>query len=278
MRVILVGLFLSGFTLVNAQILLQGKVLDKRTNQGIAFVAVGIYKKPIGVIGDEQGQFILKSKLIEQDDSIQITAIGYKARLFCLAELTGNELMRTIVLEPEQIKLTEVAVDAKKLYSKVLGTTRYSVKNCSGFVKNEESWKGSESAILIENKRDALVDDFRFFIIRNSYTDSLQFRLMFYEKQADGKVGETFLKKPILFKLKQVKGEFILPLREYNIRASGDFFVSLECLMDEMDITQFCYAGSYKVPSYIKASHFQRWRRIRGGGSDYGVKVSYTKE
>ncbi|MDI9339007.1 MAG: carboxypeptidase-like regulatory domain-containing protein [Sediminibacterium sp.] len=278
MRVLVVNMLLLMLGGLRAQIVLKGKVKDVVSGKGVAFAAVGIHQKPLGVICNEEGVFIIKSGLTEQDDSLTVTAIGYKPRMVALTALVVDNPEGRIDLEPEAFKLPEVTVKSEKIYYKFLGTTKYSKSNCSGFVKNEDSWKGSESAILIKNEQPVLIEDFGFFVIRNTYEDSLTFRLMFYHKTADGKVGETFLQRPVIFKLKQSHGEFRMTLRDENIRVSGDFFVSLECLMDEMDISRFCYAGSYRQPSYIKASHFQRWTRVRGGGSDYNLKVSYSKE
>lgn len=278
MKVFVFNILVLLLTGGSAQIVLKGKVKDGVSGKGIAFAAVGIYQKPLGVICNEEGFFVIKSGLTEQDDSLTVTAIGYKSRMVALTTLVVDNPEGIVTLEPEAFKLPEVTVKSEKIFYKVLGVTRYSKSNCSGFVKNEESWKGSESAILIKNNQEVLIDDFGFYIIRNTYDDSLTFRLMLYHKTEEGKVGETFMQRPVIFKLKQSQGEFRIKLRDENIHVSGDFFVSLECLMDEMDISRFCYAGSYRQPSYIKASHFQKWTRVRGGGSDYNLRVSYSKE
>jgi hypothetical protein len=73
------------------------------------------------------------------------------------------------------------------------------------------------------------------------------------------------------------QGEFVLNLKDYNLVTSEDFFISLECLEDEMDISKFCYAGSTNTPSFVKPTAFARWSKIRGGGADFNVKVSYVK-
>ena len=110
------------------------------------------------------------------------------------------------------------------------------------------------------------------------YPDSLQFRLMLYTVDAKGYPGETFLKKPILFKTNVKQGEVQVDLKEYYLTATGDFFISLECLEEKMESSKFCFAGSIKVPSFVKTSAFAKWVRVKGGGGDFNVKVSYVKE
>ncbi len=87
----------------------------------------------------------------------------------------------------------------------------------------------------------------------------------------------TFLRKPIVFKVGPGQGEFKIDLKNYNIVTSKDFFISLECLEEEMDIQKFCYAGSPKTHCYVKPSAFARWTMIWGGGGDFNVRVSYVK-
>ncbi len=275
MREIILVILLGVSSFCKSQSVITGVVKDLETNKPIPFAAIGLINKAIGTLCDENGNYTFKVDLAAEKDSLLISSIGYKSGIFSIKDLQANKGI--VLLKAESFRLETVNIDSKKIHYKTLGITNYSKNNCSGFVRNEENWKGSETAILIENKQKILVEDFKFYIIQNKYTDSLVFRLMFY-KTNGYKVGETFLRKPIIFKVKQTKGEFILPLKEYTITTDGDFFVSLECLMDEMEITKFCYAGSYKVPSYVKGSHFTRWTRVRGGGSDFNVKVSYVKD
>ncbi|MEI8137490.1 MAG: hypothetical protein WCH21_09230, partial [Bacteroidota bacterium] len=95
-------------------------------------------------------------------------------------------------------------------------------------------------------------------------------------------VGPTLLKKAIIFKVGIKQGEFTLPVKNYNIQVSGDFYISLECLMDEMEITKFCYSGSAGTESFFKVKAFSTWRKTggrggrSGGGADFNVKMSYN--
>lgn len=262
--------------LASAQTELKGTIRDSLSRKPIPFAGVGIAGKPMGTLSDEQGKynFIVKAAV---NDSVKVSAIGYKTVGFKLSEF-GQE--RDLYLVPSATQLEEVEVKSSKIKYAVLGNSKYTKNNCSGFVKNESNWKGSEAAILAGNKegRSVRIESFSFFIIQNKYSDSLTFRLMFYEA-SDKKYPrlKTFLRKPVIFKIAVKQGEFTLDLKNYNIVTDKDFFISLECLMDEMDISKFCYAGSYGTASYVKASAFDRWHRIRGGGGDFNVKVSFVK-
>jgi hypothetical protein len=273
-------LFLFMISRVFGQREITGFTGDSLGGQPIAFASIGVMGKPIGTLSDEKGRFALKLGEDLLKDSIRFWAIGYKPVTFLVEDLLARKEV-TVLLQQTPMQLEEVEVNSKKIKTEYLGHTKYTKNNCSGFLKNTNNWKGSEAAILAGNKvgRQVRLESFSFYVIQNKYTDSLRFRLMLYE--ASDKKWPRFkpiTKKPVIFKLGIKQGEFTLDLRDYNIVTSKDFFISLECLMDEMDITQFCFAGSYSTPSFVKAASFGWWNKLRGGGGDFNVKVSYVKQ
>lgn len=263
-----------------AQQKISGVIFDKTGNKPISFASIGIAGKQVGTLSDENGLFELILTDDQKNDTLKVYAIGYKPQVFNAAGFT-KEVNKKIFLESLPTQLAEVEIKSKKIKYKTLGTTKYSKNNCSGFVKNTNNWKGSECALKIHNKgtKTVLMETFSFYIIQNKYSDSLTFRLMFYEA-ADTKwqypSTRPFMKKPIIFKVGQKQGEFVLNIKDYDVCTSKDFYVSLECLMNEMEITKFCYAGSYSSPSFVKAAAFSKWTQVRGGGPDFNVKVSYS--
>lgn len=272
-----------------AQQKVSGYVSDKANKQAIPYVSIGIIGKSVGTLSNEKGEFEFTFHENQKNDSVKIATIGYKPQVYLVADFV-KEAKRAISLEPLPTQLNEVVVRSKKVKFKTLGTTNYTKNNCTGFADIAGNWKGSEAAILVRNKKDCLLEDFSFYVIQNKYEDSLLFRLNFYERisppanspawMGEDWVGPTILKKAIIFKVGIKQGEFTLPLKNYNIQTSNDFYISLECLMDEMEITKFCYSGSTATPSFFKVKAFSTWRktggRSGGGGADFNVKVSYT--
>ena len=214
----------------------------------------------------------------DDDDTLKISAIGYKTKAFIVSEVRQSK-NKIIYLESIAVELNEVTVKSEKVKRKVLGTSKFSTRNCSAFQGTEGNWKGEEAAIRANNQKgkSVYIEDFNFYIVQNKYEDSLIFRLMLYKINARGLPGETFLKKPVIFKTAVKRGKVSVDLKNYNIVYDDDFFISLECLMDKMDQTRFCFAGSAAVPSYVKTSAFMNWYKVRGGGADLNVTVSYLK-
>ncbi len=265
---------------MQAQIRVSGWILEKENGTPIPFAAIGLVNKAIGTLSNENGNFSFTFPNTEEKDSIRFTAIGFHSITFPITDFI-NKKESKIELTKEANELEEVVIQSKKIKKEVLGTTKYSKNNCTGFVKGNSNWIGSETALLAGNKegRKVLIESFSFYIIQNKYSDSLRFRLMFYEaSEKKWPRLHTFLRKPIFFKLGLKNGEFTLDLKDYNITTTHDFFISLECLSEEVDISKFCYAGSYASSSFVRPAYFARWYKGKGGGADLNVKVSYAVE
>jgi hypothetical protein len=277
---------------VLSQTTVKGVIIDGATKKGIPFTSLGIIGKNIGNLSDEEGNFEITLSNNLKFDSIKIFSIGYKPLTYLVSDFF-KETTKTLELINLPTQLEEIVVKSKKVKFKTLGISDYTKNNCTGFADIEGNWKGAEAAILVRNKKNVLMENFSFYVIQNKYSDSLRFRLNLYERIAPPKdapkwvgedwVGRTILKKAIIFKVGIKQGEFTLPIREYNIHTDKDFFISLECLMDEMEITKFCYSSGVKTPSFFKVKAFSKWHRTTGnggrpggGGGDFNVKVSYT--
>jgi len=261
-----------------SQITISGTIKDNSTQQSIPFASIGVVGTLQGTLSDQNGNFKLSIQHITDTDTLRISSIGYSN-----LSITGSEIKKKhdkiFFLKSMAYDLSEVKVKPKNLGYKILGTSNYSKDICTAFIGENNNWRGEQAAIRANNKEGLTVyiESFNFYIIKNEYTDSLQFRIMLYEVNAKGYPGETFLKKPILFKTNVKQGEVQVNLKDYLISTTGDFFISLECLEEKMESNKFCFTGSIKVPSYCKTSAFGNWHRVKGGGGDFNVKVSYDK-
>ncbi len=274
MRILLLILLFTG--LINAQTIITGKLMDDK-NEGIAFASVGSIKLNTAILCDDKGSFTLELPNYDETDSLKFYAIGFKERYIPVIQLKTSGL-NEVRLTVDDKMLEEVEVSAKKLYRKKLGVTKYDKTNCSGFVGIGNNWKGVETAIRIPNDSKQLlkVVDFQFFIIKNTLPDSLMFRLNIYSSN-EYYPTKNILKRSIIFKTAVKQGEVSLDLSTYDIKAYDDFFVSLECLMEKVDISEFCFAGQNSEPSYIRENVFNKWKKMRGGGGAFNVSVLYQK-
>lgn len=264
---------------LKAQVILSGIITEVKTGLPVSFASIGISGKHYGTLSNEKGNFKLALPYLTEKDTLKISAIGYETLLYTKSEMKGMS-NKLISLNPLPLDLSEVKVKPNFVNRKVLGSKKFSTRNCTAFVGEENNWQGSQAAIKAGNKKGQAVyiEDFSFYIIKNTYEDSLKFRLMFYSVSAKGYPAKTFLKRPVIFKTNVKQGKVTIDLKNYYITADDDFFISLECLEEQMDAARFCFAGSIGTPSYCKTSVFNYWKYVKGGGADFNVTVSYIKD
>lgn len=251
-------------------------VKDKDTKLSVPYASIYNLRSGYGVLSDANGSFQLDLTKIDQTDSIRVSAIGYETFVITREDFSKSQIS-VFYLRPIIYEMNEVKVKPKK--KKVLGTSKYSKTNCTAFAGEDSNWRGKQVAIRANNDDGIKVylESFGFYIVKNEYQDSLTFRVMLYEIGDKEMPGKTFLQKPIIFKTMANQGEVLVDLKQYDITRTGDFFISLECLEDTMESSKFCFAGSIKIPSYFKSSAFGRWGKVKGGGADLNLKVSYKK-
>jgi hypothetical protein len=258
--------------------ILTGVIKDNSTKEAIPFASVGVVGTLNSTLCDEHGNFKLSISNLKDTDTLRVSSIGY-TNLSMAGSDVKKETNKVFYLKLQVYDLSEIKIKPKKPGFNTLGTYNYSKNICTAFVGESNNWRGEQAAIRAINKSGAevYIESFNFYIIKNEYTDSLQFRIMLYEVNEKGFPGETFLKKPVIFKTNVKRGEVRIDLTSYSILTKGDFFISLECLEEKMESAKFCFAGSIKVPSFVKTTPFANWVQVKGGGGDFNVTVSYVK-
>lgn len=261
-----------------SQITITGKVSDNSTKEPIPFASIGIKGKSYGTVCDENGAFVLKIGAFSDNDTLKISAIGYDGKKVAMsvAKKFSNE---SIFLSTANIQLSEVKIKPQKTITRVLGNKNYNTGICLSFTGAEGNYKGAEISIKANNQKGRLVfiENFNFYIVKNLYKDSLTFRLNFYKEDKNNLPGENILRKPIIFKTMVKEGVVSINLKHLLINTDDDFFMSLECLEEEIDKEKLCFSGSVRGPCYMKAATFMDWMKIPFGGIDFNVTVTYQK-
>src|SRR5687767_10593370 len=104
--------------LLKAQRPFNATIIDTSAKAGISFASIGIKGKNIGTVANEKGEFELNISRCDEDDSLKISAIGYKTKGFTVSQIRqlGSKI---ITLEPIAVKLDEVLITSKKVKRKV---------------------------------------------------------------------------------------------------------------------------------------------------------------
>ncbi|UZR92957.1 carboxypeptidase-like regulatory domain-containing protein [Chondrinema litorale] len=117
------------------KMLIEGKIIDKDTNEPISLATVSIKGKPVGIVSKPDGQFGLLIPSDYNNDTLYISMLGYKNYEFSLADL-NKEHPLNVALETEDKMLREVMIfsDAgnwEKLETKA--TNKLSQRSAMGF-------------------------------------------------------------------------------------------------------------------------------------------------
>lgn len=117
---ILLQFILSGSAQTNS--ILKGKVTDQETNEGIAFVSIGIEGTYLGTATNPDGFFELKIPAEQTSGNLYLSAIGYINKSFPISGLLQAQNL-TISLIPQSYKIEEVEVAAEsKVLQRILRT------------------------------------------------------------------------------------------------------------------------------------------------------------
>ncbi|MDQ2180761.1 carboxypeptidase-like regulatory domain-containing protein [Marinifilum sp. D714] len=116
-------LYLFILTLIICQIsygqdfILSGKIYSSKNNSPISYASIGISNTHIGTISNNLGDFQMKLTHSQSQDTITISAIGYKSKKIAIPELYHSS-NKTIYLESHTYKLNEVIITNKKVSAK----------------------------------------------------------------------------------------------------------------------------------------------------------------
>lgn len=270
--------FFSLCSFLNAQTIVTGRIIDKTNGEPVPYAGIGIQGKTLGTLSDEEGYFSIILKDIGASDSLKVSTIGYISRSFpiSVAQQFQNE---SIYLSPASVQLNEVVVKPGKTYTLVLGNKKYNKSIQCSFQGTEKNFLGVEAAIKANNKkgREIWFENFNFYLNKNLLEDSITFRLNLYAVNKEGLPGENILKKPVIFKVYKQTGVITVNLKPYNVYTSDDFFISLECLSNQVNSSNLSFSGAIIGPAYFKMATFATWEKIKLMGLDFNVSASYKK-
>ena len=106
---------------ITKRIIFTGVISEAKSDVKLPYVNIGVLNKNLGTVTDNQGAFELKLDKSYIDDTVRISMIGYKARVFLISDLFRQKGNIQIKLEEEIPELKEVVVTTKNLKSKILG-------------------------------------------------------------------------------------------------------------------------------------------------------------
>lgn len=260
MKSIILGLGLlsvSALT-INAQEL-TGVVKDKN-QKGVPYVNIGIPAKAFGIITDDNGNFKLKITSEKENDTLQITSIGYYPLVMSVGDFKKACQANTPIIVSEEVyQLATTVVRPDEYETKVLGTTSVADLECvnlSGLKQKDtasvrrykekgisEKSAGIEigNKISIKKGQETFIDKIQFKACLGE-NDTAIFRINIYSEGKTVKrvltpIGmvkvvnsNNELKEPIIIKSIGKTQVHEIDVSKQNIQVTDDFIIALECI------------------------------------------------
>lgn len=166
------------------------KVIDRDTQQPIAFVNAGVVKKENGTVTNEHGDFTLWLYDNLYDDTLRISHPGYESFNMDVRSFV-NEKTDSVSLRKSE-KILEKAERPAKFKEKIFGNN----KNKHHFLMSfENENNGFELGVLLPVKKRTYLKEFNLNV-RQCTHDSVFFRINVYRKEGKHKF-ENILNEPI---------------------------------------------------------------------------------
>tara|TARA_B110000238_G_scaffold28661_1_gene28575 strand:- start:48 stop:839 length:792 start_codon:yes stop_codon:yes gene_type:complete len=248
---------------LNAQHILQGRIIDAFTKEPLPFVNIGVLKKELGTVSNEDGFFFLEVPDLFAKETLRFSMIGFDERDFQVADLEAILLSNnTLVLAEQTTFLEEVVLTAEKKWdTRVSGNSTTSKLLITGFTSNQ---LGNEIALFVKVKKTpAYIDGIQFSVVENIYPE-VRFRVNVYSSDYRFP-DENIMKENIFVTLKQSEGLISVDLKEYDILVDDDVFISLEWIDEDLGSEGLWFsAGVFGKSIYAKNTSQAEWKKQRG--------------
>lgn len=214
-------------TIAQAQVPINRQIIDSNGDP-VPYVNVGVLGTMNGTVSDEDGWFRLTIDSPSQEDTLVVSAIGFKRWKASTLSVAASQ--GPITIETEVYELGEIVVRPKKLKKKKYGQLKGS-KNIFRATVNK---RGYEEAILVKPKKFPFRVKSAHLQIDGSRLKQSSFRIRFYAVDEEtGAPGEELTAENYILTSKKKKGTVKLDLEEESIWFDNPVYVSFEWLINK---------------------------------------------
>ena len=236
----------------------SGTIKNKKSNEVLEFVSIGIVGKEIGTVSGIDGSYSLIISPEFDKDSIKFSCIGYLPFIKEVAEYKSLP-NKDIVLETKDIVLTEIVVNQLNLKEKILGN-KYKARTFQGGFR--ENNKGFECGVLLKVKKKTHLQQLVCNIAECTY-DSIMYRVNVY-KEVGNNDFTNILDQPIYIKQKieSKRTSLDIDLAKYNIMVENNTLVTLEHIADMGDGYLLFSGSPFKGSTcYFRRKSHSEWNK-----------------
>ncbi len=259
------------------QTTLSSIVVDKSTGKPIPYVNVGVVKKGIGTVTDENGffEFVIPKRLSSKD-ILQISIVGYTTKTYTIGELRDpSQDFSVIKLSSEPIGLDEVYLEEFIEEEKTIGYKNYT-NNHFGYWKDKQGLGGEIATRIRIKKEKTKLLTLNFKLIENK-TDSVLLRVNVYDYKKRHP-SQNLVNAQIYHTVHKGEKDILIDLSPHNVIVDDDVVVSIELVKVYGKQHAIAIAGAdTRVISFTRAISQDGWKRYRGNGIAFSLKVGQLK-
>ncbi len=206
-------------------LVVAGVVADQATHRPLAYVSVGVLRRPLGTVADARGRFSLGLPTSYDADSVRFSLVGYASTTVTVAELRRRVGAGPLLLRPQPVLLPEAIVRATGLQRQVVGNSANASPVSFLFDTNK---LGNQIGQRMKVKRPGFLQEVSFHIQECTY-DTLFYRVNVYAVKDDFP-ADNILPQPLYVRLsrRQVQDRIVIDLRRYRLWVTADVVVALE--------------------------------------------------
>lgn len=250
--------------------IISGQVVDESQNP-LPYVNIGVIGYNRGTISTMDGKYKVDISGIDGSELLQFSSVGFKNVDFKIGDLINNDKnILNIVMKKKVYTLPEVVIlpDNDKTY--FIGSRR----------RGRFAWtysdaiNGAEIGTLFNNKDTIYLRNF-YFHIRNTYCDSIHYRINIYNVKNE--MPDTIINpKDIFFTSKKKRGWERINISEYGIIVNDDFIITLETIIGwcKEDYKKIHLSVRREGLSYYKKSSMAPWNIL---GNNMSFRVEFSK-
>ncbi len=238
-------------------------IVKTNNSKKLEYVNIGIFKKNIGTISDENGLFTITFDKSFLKDSLTFSYVGYKNLSIKIEDIRLTNQKEFILIEQPTV-LKEVLISSKKRKIKKLGTTSY-VSMVAGYVwsKDNENRDIFEHAKFLNIKKPSKILNLNLNMF-NVFADSTMLRLNFYSIK-DNLPDKKINTENIVLNRKIVNGWNQFDLSEFDLKFDKPVFITFEYIpKSKTEREPYRLSGQFLGKHIRRTSSLGTWKMNKG--------------
>ena len=214
--------------------IISGTIISKHENHPIPYVKIGIEKKTIGTISDEEGNFSIDLSNTDPQQKIKIEVPGFNPYQETIQNFKKNDQQKIFLTEKTK-NIKEITIKPMKLVDKNWGvnTKTKSVMYSVNPQFRKEDFLG-ETALAFNAKKKSKIRNINLNIASYTSDKPVIMRYNIYSEK-NGFPDKNILDEEITVELTSdmiTDGTYTLDVNDRNIWVHGKFFIGIQFLKE----------------------------------------------